>query len=249
MFAGNETLLSCPLYGPTCVIDENIPTDPAEVFTTDAAITYPWFEVELKLPARIIGVELSHHLQLEQWHDVHIRAGMTSTAAADGSTPTGLLTDIDLMAIYKGLSLPGTVNYVTFAEPVEAKYILVQGNWDIAKHLTLSEMKVIESKIFHSNIYHTTISILILGKTCDDDPDVGASSVGLQSCVWDNQHTFNTLITCSCHTGNAFEVELLQTIENKCDIQDLSTTYVSSWKYTAANQVPNCVRKYTFIDN
>ena len=152
MFAGNETLLSCPLYSAACVIDENIPTDPAEVFTTDAAITYPWFEVELKLPAKIIGIEFSHHLQLEALHDVHIRTGMTSTSAANGSTPTGLVTDLDLRAIYKGPSMTGTINIVTFVEPVEAKYILVQGNWNIAKHFTLSEMRVIESKLIHNKI-------------------------------------------------------------------------------------------------
>ena len=152
-FAGNLSLLSCPLYDPTCVMDENIPTDPEEVFTTDAAITYPWFELELKKPAKIMGIEFSHHLQLNSWHDVHISAGMTSTSAADGSTPSGLLTDLDLMAIFKGCNpcvVPqvGTVNYVTFSEPVVAKYILVQANWNIPKHFTLSEMKIIESNFF-----------------------------------------------------------------------------------------------------
>ena len=138
-------------------MDENIPTDPEEVFTTDAAITYPWFELELKKPAKIIGVEFSHHLQLNSWHDVHISAGMTSTSAANGSTPTGLLTDLDLVAIFKGCNpcnpiQAGTVNYVTFSQPVVAKYILVQANWNIAKHFTLSEMRIIESKNFWENV-------------------------------------------------------------------------------------------------
>ena len=229
-------------------MDENIPTDPEEVFTTDAAITYPWFELELKKPAKIMGIEFSHHLQLNSWHDVHISAGMTSTSAADGSTPSGLLTDLDLVAIFKGCNpcntvntvQAGTVNYVTFSEPVVAKYILVQANWNIPKHFTLSEMKVIESNFFRKGNH---LLYGILGKPCDDQPDVGGSSVGLQSCVWDNQHNFNNIISCSCFNGNAFDVELLNTIENKCTIHDPLSTYASSWKYTAANPVPSCIRK------
>ena len=144
-------------------MDGIIPTDPEEVFTTDAAITYPWFELELKKPAKIIGVEFSHHLQLNSWHDVHISAGMSSTSAANGSTPTGLLTDLDLVAIFKGCNpcnpiQAGTVNYVTFSEPVVAKYILVQANWNIAKHFTLSELRVIESKCFWKILFSITIN-------------------------------------------------------------------------------------------
>ena len=138
---------SCGKYDPMCIINDNIPTtDAKEVFTSDGSIPYPWFEVKLRLPAKIIGLVFYHNLQLEPWTDVQIRTGLTSTSAADGSSPSGLLMDLDLIVTYKGPSVTNTASYVSFPEPVVAQYILVQANWNVAKKFTLSEMRVIESK-------------------------------------------------------------------------------------------------------
>ena len=137
---------SCGKYDPMCIINDNIPTtDAKEVFTSDGLIRYPWFEVKLRLPAKIIGLVFYHNLQLEPWTDVQIRTGLTSTSAADGSSPSGLLMDLDLIVTYKGPSVTNTASYVSFPEPVVAQYILVQANWNVAKKFTLSEMRVIES--------------------------------------------------------------------------------------------------------
>ena len=63
---------------------------------------------------------------------------------------SGLITATsDLLAEYWPEFGPsaGEVTYITFSQPVDAKYLFVQADWSFSQFLSLAEIRIVEGKI------------------------------------------------------------------------------------------------------
>ena len=79
---------------------------------------------------------------------------------------SGLITATsDLLAEYWPDFPPvsGEVTYITFSQPVDAKYLFVQADWSFSQFLSLAEIRIVEGKIRRtkSHIYLIIFSSLL----------------------------------------------------------------------------------------
>ena len=90
----------------------------------------PWIEIHLSAPVLIAGLEVTSlgHEDMKRFKKVIFRAGLTQSPVAKGQGGNELQTHNRYMLEYIDFNTQGEVIYITFPEPVVAKYILLQGN-------------------------------------------------------------------------------------------------------------------------
>ena len=90
----------------------------------------PWIEIHLTEPALIAGLEVTSlgHADMKRFKKVIFRAGLTQSPVGKGQGGNDLLTHNPYILEYVDFNTQGEVIYITFPEPVVAKYILLQGN-------------------------------------------------------------------------------------------------------------------------
>ena len=168
----STTITSFNDTGPDFLIDNAVPpaNDLVGVFTSSPQI-YPWFEIKLDKTVKIMGVEMTH----PDWSsnnfvskNIQFRAGLSPAPNLQQDTELtsrlnwsilqnkncftfpGLLTDTsNLLAEYWPEIPPtaGEVTYITFSEPVDAKYLFVQADWSTAESLSIAEIRIFERRI------------------------------------------------------------------------------------------------------
>ena len=90
----------------------------------------PWVEIHLSGPKLIAGLEVTTlgHEDKKRFKKVIFRAGLTQSPVAKGQGGNDLQTHNTYVLEYVNFNTQGEVIYITFPEPIVAKYILIQGN-------------------------------------------------------------------------------------------------------------------------
>ena len=90
----------------------------------------PWIEIHLTGPVLISGLEVTTlgHEDKKRFKKVIFRAGLTQSPVAKGQGGNELQTHNTFVYEYLPSNTQGEVIYITFPEPMVAKYILLQGN-------------------------------------------------------------------------------------------------------------------------
>ena len=190
----STTITSFNDTGPDFLIDNAVPpaNDLVGVFTSSPQI-YPWFEIKLDKTVKIMGVEMTH----PDWSsnnfvskNIQFRAGLSPAPNLQQDTELtsrlnwsilqnkncftfpGLLTDTsNLLAEYWPEIPPtaGEVTYITFSEPVDAKYLFVQADWSTAETQTKTQKKTITGTYSKANTDTKIASILTVFKKMESD--------------------------------------------------------------------------------
>ena len=115
----------------------------------------PWLEIHLASQVEVSGLEITSFgfQDKKRFKKVIVRAGLTRSPVSKGQGGNDLLTHNPFVYEYVDYNLKGEVIYITFPEPIVAKYILLQGNDNPSQReptdsvvLELAEVRVVQCK-------------------------------------------------------------------------------------------------------
>ena len=191
--------------------------------------TKPWLEIQLSSAvAGIAGLEFQCQATATKYlGNIRVSAGLQPTRLTDGVDGTTVDHVNTYLGKYKGPTGGGEIVYITFPQPVLAKYILLQKDNPATTNTRLAGQEI---KVLVGTLY------------CPDDWDRGVEAGATQDF---RLNFFKNKFTYSCGAGRKFSGLSVQTLTNSCQLR--SGCDGVCWEYTTSNKIPPCIREYQAV--